>query len=90
MGREEERREKKGRQRKRNKEEGQKRKMKYSMQLLMTMKLINACSFSAQSIDQSNIFYSMFIVLRQLGIEEEIERGIKKKLFPACQEHQWS
>lgn len=38
------------------------------------LKLTNVCRLSTQSIDQSTIFYSMFIVLRGLGLEDDIQR----------------
>ena len=51
------------------------------------LKLISACSLSAWTTDQLTICYSTFIVLRQLGVEDGMQRGVKN-IFPAFQKHQ--
>ena len=62
-----------GRQGKERGGKGQERERKCCVQLLTPLKLTSVCSLSPQS----TIFYSMFAVLRWLGVEGGIQRGME-------------
>lgn len=71
----------------RGSERQEREREKEKEELCAFLKLTNACSLSTQSVDQSTIFYSMFIVLRGLGLEGDIQR-IEENMFPVFQSYQ--